>query len=465
MKEHKLLVTISNFSKPELRRLEQFLHSPYFNSRPDVTKLFQYLRKNKAPKPAEIYAVVYPDTPFDAQQLRLVMSYLQKLAEQFMAVEHWQATPGALERELTQVYRKRSLSRHFTDTIQTARTAMEAQALRNSDYFIQQSVLLWEEARFYSLKHPEDAGFLVRLSENADLIWLSQKLRYLCLHTAYRARYSSVQQLSFKTDIDRIVEGSEFLNQPAVLTWYYCLKMLEVPDEPAYFVQFKHALLENGQVFNTDEVRDLFLFAINYCIRRVNEGHSDFFHDTLDFYKDGLTKGHLFDQGVLSHFTYFNIVAAALHTRDFDWTETFIHQYRNSLERSYRDSAFSFNLARLEFARKRYDAVLSLLQHSNYHDPLLSMAAKTIALKIYYELNEMTVLEAHLEALIKYIRRKPGLGYHRNNYLNLARFTQKLVALNWNDKAEVRKLKDRIEQEQVLTEREWLLEQVGRGKG
>ena len=38
------------------------------------------------------------------------------------------------------------------------------------------------------------------------------------------------------------------------------------------------------------------------------------------------------------------------------------------LERSYRDSTYSFNLARLEFTRGRYDAVLALLQNANYYD-------------------------------------------------------------------------------------------------
>jgi tetratricopeptide (TPR) repeat protein len=139
--------------------------------------------------------------------------------------------------------------------------------------------------------------------------------------------------------------------------------------------------------------------------------------------------------------------------------EKFIPQYRTALERSYRDSAYSFNMARLKFARKAYDEALELLQHSNYHEPLLNMAAKTMSLKIYYALGEFDVLAAHLEAFIKYIRRKPGLGYHRNNYLLLAQLTQKLISLNRNDKAEVQALRQRIESEPVLTEREWLLEQ------
>lgn len=389
------------------------------------------------------------------------MSYLQKLVDQFLALEQWQNTPGAVEGELVQVYRQKGLDRHFQDSLQLATSALDRQTLRNSDYYARLGVLLWEEARHNSMRHPEDEQYLVGLSDNADLIWLTQKLRYLCLHTAYRARFNTTRSLSLREEVEDVLSKYDFLENPAISTWYYCLKMLETPDAADYFSRFKQGVLAHGLAFNQDELRDMHLFAINYCIRRVNEGQSGFFHDIMDFYKDGLEKGHLLDHGVLSHFTYHNIVAAGLHIHDYEWVEDFIPRYRNALERSYRDSAYSFNLARLKFARKAYDEALSLLQHSNYHEPLLNMAAKTIALKIYYALDELEVLEAHLEALIKYIKRKPGLGYHRNNYLHLAQYTQKLVALNWSDKAKVEALRQKIMAEQMLTEREWLLEQFG----
>lgn len=463
MKQQKLISTIHAMTRPEKRRFGQFLQSPYFNQREDVAQLYADLVETGKPGSVEeVAGWLGPGVKNAPQQARLLMSYLQKLAEQFLALEQWQRTPGAQETELIKVYRQKGLERHFQDSFQSARQILHDQPLRNSDYFGWQGVLLWEEARFNTPRHPENEARLAQLSDNADLIWLSQKLRYGCLHMAYRARFSTAQGLGLRKEIDQILSSGDFLQTPAVATWFYCLRMLESPEKLDFFQQFKTLLLQHGQIFNVDEVRDLFLFAINFCIRQVNEGKTDFFHDILDFYKDGLAKGHLFENGVLSHFTYFNIVAAALHTRDYAWTETFINEYRHSLERSYRDSAFSFNLARLEFARKRFDAALSQLQHSNYHDPLLSMAAKTIALKIYYESDEFEVLHAHLEALIKYIRRKPGLGYHRNNYLNLARYTQKLVALNWNDKSEAAKLQQKIAAEPVLTEREWLLEQFGK---
>jgi len=410
-------------------------------------------------KDSDDHAQIFPEGTYSPAALRLLMSFLQKLVDQFLALEHWQNTPAAVESDLVQAYRQKGLDRHFQDALKGAKLSLEGQSLRNSDYYVRSGILLWEEARYNSLRHPEDEQYLIGLSDNADLIWLTQKLRYLCLHTAYRTRFNSARSLSLRQEVEDILERYTFLENTTISTWYYCLKMLEEPDAADYFSRFKQGVLTHGSSFHPDELRDLHLFAINYCIRRVNEGQKGFFHDIMDFYKDGLSKGHLLDNGVLSHFTYYNIVAAGLHTHEYEWVETFIPGYRNALERTYRDSAYSFNLARLKFARKAYDEALELLQHSNYHEPLLNMAAKTMSLKIFYALGEYEVLSAHLEAFIKYIRRKPGLGYHRNNYLQMARLTQKLIHLNWNDKAEVQALRQKIADEPVLTEREWLLEQ------
>jgi hypothetical protein len=70
-------------------------------------------------------------------------------------------------------------------------------------------------------------------------------------------------------------------------------------------------------------------------------------------------------------------------------------------------------------------------------------------------------LQSHLDAMRNYIHRKRVLGYHRNNSLNIIKYTDKLLNINWHDKNEVEKLREAILKEEHLTEREWLLEKMG----
>jgi hypothetical protein len=90
---------------------------------------------------------------------------------------------------------------------------------------------------------------------------------------------------------------------------------------------------------------------------------------------------------------------------------------------------------------------------------LLALAAKAMALKIYFETGEFELLGAHLSAMKNYLRRKTTLGYHRTYYLNLVRYTQQLMVHAGDVKA-LERLHDRVRNEPALTERSWLLDQL-----
>jgi hypothetical protein len=103
------------------------------------------------------------------------------------------------------------------------------------------------------------------------------------------------------------------------------------------------------------------------------------------------------------------------------------------------------------------EAVLELLQRANYRDPLLNLAAKTLLLKTYFELDEFDLLQSHLDAMRHYIRRKHVIGYHRTNYMNIVRYTEKLLRLNFHSRKQIEAFQEAVRKEPVLTEKEWLL--------
>jgi tetratricopeptide (TPR) repeat protein len=223
---------------------------------------------------------------------------------------------------------------------------------------------------------------------------------------------------------------------------------------------FRAHLFENEQLFQAEELRDLYLLAINYCIRRLNQGEMQYAKEGLDWYKRGLASGGLLTDGVLSRFTYRNIVAMGLKVGDFEWVQSFIYEYKSLLEKQHRESMFTFNLAKLAYHRKQYQEALNLLRKAKYKDLLLNLAAKTLLLKTYYELEEWDMLESHLEAMQNYLRRKKVMGYHQTNYKNLIHYTKKLVSVSPYNKTAKEDLEKRLDNEEILTEKEWLLEQL-----
>ena len=263
--------------------------------------------------------------------------------------------------------------------------------------------------------------------------------------------------------LDQIIEYIEvqdLLRIPAISIYYYCYHAFIRPENTAFFERLKTALFEYPDLFPKEEIRGLFLLTINYCIRQLNEGNKHFQKEILDLYKEGLRKKYLLIDGVLSRYTYQNITTMGIIQKDYDWVAQFNLDYKDLLEKQFREPSYSFNTARLAYARKNYAAVLDLLQKSDYTDVLLNLGAKTIALKTYFELKEFDLLDSHMDAMKNYIRRKKIISYHRENYLNLIKFVKLLLEAQTYSHLERDQLKKDIRSVKSVAERDWLLEQI-----
>jgi len=456
-----LVLLVRSFPATEHREIRKFLSSPFFSTRKDMLPLFDRIREKPVMDKATLWSELFPTDPFDDQQLRLLMSYLHKLLETYVAVREWQNDPVGREVDLAVGYRKRGLDEQYSRARRVAERSLQKHPLRDGDYHAMRYRLMWEEYGFQTVQNPADAASFREMVHHIDASYLSNRLKLTCMAIAQRQVYHTSLETLEISEIISLAERPEWQDTPAVNLYLACYKMLRHPEEDSYFRAFSGLLADVQPVFSVEEIRGLYLQAINYCIRRLNNGEHRFFRDVLELYQAGLEREYLLEQGVLSRFTYHNIVAAALHVGELDWVNTFIHNYKALLERRYRESSFSFNLARLEYHRKRYQAVLELLQKANYRDPLLNLAARTLLLKTWYELGETELLHAHLDAMRNYIQRKKVIGYHKANYLNIVRYTDRLLRARYGDARAVSNLEQSIRSEEVLTERDWLLAQLG----
>jgi hypothetical protein len=452
---YELIITFSPIERKEVLR---FLQSPFFNLRKDVVALYEYLCRSTEPTKEQVWAVLFESETFNEPKLRLLMSYLHRLLEQYLIVKEQGADDLNGELSLATSYRKRGLKTAFDRTQKNMEKMLANQPLRNALFHEYQYRLRWEAHQSNYALNPTDISQLRDLSDGADLVYIAQKLQLICQMVAHQSIYHSTVQSDVEIVSVLLQHHAAWEDLPAIALYQHCYQMLKTPQEEAYFTAFKTALIQQSHFFPAEEMHSLFILAVNYCIRRLNAGQQHYFKEALDLYKKGLEHEYLFENGMLTRFTYHNIVAAGLFTGEHDWVRQFIYDYKNHIEKRYRDSAFSFNLARLEYTQKNHDSVLELVQKANYRDPLLNLAAKTLLLKTYYEINEFDLLTSHLDAMRNYIHRKHVIGYHKTNYLNIIKYMERVMKLLPNDRAGLEALQQSISQEEVLTERVFFLE-------
>lgn len=465
MENTRLLKLLRTFSDAELRALKKFVRSPYFNQRREVIGLLDFLEKplktgRPAPEKELAFAAVFGKEQFDDHRIRMTISFLFQLANQFLAVADFlDDTPQLLLRQAA-LLRQRKLPDHAAQARVDTASALLGRPLRNADFQQQHYQFLLEKYRAEVETNPTGPLPLQELSHQLDRAFLSRKLWQSCFMLSHQAVGNARYDFGLLDAALTHLETTTTMPEPSVAVYYCCYKALTNPSDASWFQRFKKILLQHGKLFSPDEMRDLYLLAINFCIRQYNAGNPDYLPEQFDFYRDGLTKQYFLSEGALSRYTYLNAATIGLVLHELDWTEQFIHEYRNYVKEPHRESLFSFNLARLEYHRRRLDEALKLLQKAEYKDLLLHLAAKTLQLKIFYELEEFDLLESHLQTLQTFIRRKKELGYHRENYLNTIRFTRKLLETNLYDKNARKALREEIEGTKAVAEKEWLLERM-----
>ncbi len=460
----KIIRIIQQLSKVEKRNFKKFLQSPYFNSRQDVILLFDFLSKYPSETALDkqlAWESFAGKTDLIPRELHLVSNYLSKLLQQFCIQEELANQPLTNAWLLVQHYKQRDLKDFYEDALLNAETTLKTQKLRNADYSQWGYQVFFEKYYGDHITDISDERPVQEMFDLLDQAWVSRKLRQICLLLNRQKIYKSALKVSYLPEVIVYVESIDLEVQSVIAAYYHAYRMLLQGGEAEYYFQcLKSVLIEHPTKFSTPELRELHLFALNYCVRQINASQKAYFREALTLYQEGLDQSTLFENGHLSRFTYHNIVAAGLQCQEFEWVENFMHSYKNTLERTYRDSTFSFNAAKLAYSKGKLQESLGWLQNANYRDLLLNLPAKALTLKIYYELEETEVLHSHIAALQAFIHRKRVMGYHKENYLNLIKHTHKLVTINRFDKIAVSVLRQQIEAEEPLTEKEWLLAQL-----
>jgi len=397
MEKSKLAQLLLTFSKEELRELTKFAATPFFNPRPEAAILLRLLSKTvlagkPLPNKEVVFHQIFEKEKFDDHRVRMAMTALLQTTEKYLAVRDFLQDKPAYQLRLSKVLRARNLPAQANTAWHNGMEALEHRDERNAKYHY--DFYKFEEEKFRVTLDTPEAGEadLQALSDQLDAAVLARKLWQGCFLLAHQARYNAACDFGFLNQI--LPFAQKYLHLPAVSIYYHCYLALTQAAESQNFQWFKKDLIAHDALFPPDELRDLYILAINFCTRKYNEGDLSFLRDQFDLYKIGFDKNYFLSEGVLSRFTYLNAATIGLVLREFVWVENLIKGHQRHLDPAYREGLFSFNMARLEYQKGNFGKALQLLQLAEYKETMLALAAKTIQLKIYvfFALNVTTKL-------------------------------------------------------------------------
>ncbi|MEM9918684.1 MAG: hypothetical protein AAF990_11335 [Bacteroidota bacterium] len=466
MYKSRLIEVFRALSKSERKLFDKYLHSAYFNQREDVCRLFTYLEaqmpeiKESALEKKRVYRAVFGTSSYEEKRLSYAMSFLYQHLKNFLAYEAFRQDSHQMQLLTGKAFKKRGLYRQFESEMKSLEKSIGQTDFRNIDYHYDQFQLQYEKSDYLISQRRETPDTLLTALEELNTYFLANQFKLGTSIFLLQSLSTNEGQVGLVEEFLRLAEKGKYLQKPAVALYYYGYRALQSDEPGLYFDKLRELIRDQHHHFRLEELRDIYMLAINHGIKQYNQGQKQLMEQVLDLYKEGLALKVFIRDGVLSKFTYNNIVIAGLVQKEFEWVEQFLYAYKDFLSEKDRESSFNYNLAILYYRKPDYSKAMELLRSIEFKDVMHDLYARRMLLKMYYELGENDPLESLLISFRAFIYRHKELGYYKSNYLNLIRFTNKLLQLDRYDKVASSRLQQEIEQTKAVAEKSWLLDQI-----
>ncbi|HLP94988.1 MAG TPA: hypothetical protein VK168_13185 [Saprospiraceae bacterium] len=411
----------------------------------------------------QIWKKLFPEEPYDDVNFRKLCSELMRHTTAFMAQESFMADEARQAIESLNFAVKYKIDPVQSGAMRQARHILDEKSYHSFGDFLANFEL--EQIHYammnFAVKVNTRAN-LEELSTQLDLFYLLEKLKIFSAAISQQ-RFGNFQyDLKFKEGILEYLKRFPVETVPELALYYYSFLTLIEEEEVSHYYKFRKLLDRFATLMPQPEAIELFDSALHYCTGKINKGDRSFFQEYFDLFEQAIEKGIFLQNGVLADWRYTNVVAAALGLGKIDWAEQFVENYKKHLPTDSRQNTYTFNLARVYRYQKKFNEVLDLLQNVEYEDIGVSLITKLTLLITYYERRDFELLESFLDSFQVFLNRHKHIPQQRrSNYLNLIKYTRKLIRLIPPDKKTIQKLKEEIlEKKASIVNHEWLLEKI-----
>lgn len=464
IEENKVFRALSTLSAVELTRFEKLLYSPYFNTNTKVQRLFEVLKPQLSQPQKEeleaenLFTQVFGNKAFKPVDLRLHLSYLYKLLETFFAQEQLASRPELADQLVLSGLESHGLDRLFVQKLGKTTRAIDALEVAGLHTYYNRMVLEELNYSYQSTRRSRTVdNNLERLLSAVDVHYLYQRLKYSCEILNLQNILSVQYDLGFQELLVDWFRKHPVAGVPGIDVYLQIWLTLRQPDHEPHYWELKRLLLENLTSIAREELRDMFAFVQNYCIRQANLGNNAFLSELFELYQLLLENEIISAGNRLTQFDFKNIVTVALRVNAFDWTGHFITNYTSFLEPSYRENARHYNMARLHFSRGAYRTALRELLNVSYTDVFYELDSRSLLLKTYYELGDYESFLSLASAFSMFLRRNREVSdYQRTLYRNQVRFAKKLMRVKMGGKGVPNKLLGEMQEIKQIADLNWL---------
>jgi hypothetical protein len=461
MKKHKLILLLKTCPEDELSQIELFLSSPFYNQNEDLIRLFHLLRKyhpeftDPSLSKKKLFQALYPTALYEDKQLRYLFSDLNKALERFLAVRQIEKDPYQLSPALLKSLSERGLEKAYRQVNRNLETQSSKTTAVSIEFLLHK--VRWSEIREEHFGRQQIRKFdyaLQDVADDLDKYYFLHRLKISCAMLDRQTIFQSEYALRLSDDWLQHLRSQDFFSEPVIRIYYSILQALLDEQQEDHFEDLKQFLDQPPATISVDDLKSIYLHAINYCARKIRKGRESFVKTALELYRKGIETGLLINENGLSPWAFTNVVKLSLRLQHYQWIETFIQTYALQLPEAFRENALHYNLAELYYYTQRFEQSQEHLMQVAYSDLNYYLGARVLLAKIYYETDEEEALLSLLSSFTVFLKRNRQVSSNlKQTYLNFCRFLFQIVR---RSPRQMKQLQEQIDSAKLLTDREWL---------
>jgi hypothetical protein len=465
---NKVFQTLQFLDEAVKKRLVRWLLAPGINQRKTLVQLCNILIDCVETNPtgfdrAVVWKQLMGRAAYDDVTFRKYCSDLLKLIESFLATKTLFASEEELAMATLQYVVQHRVEPLFSGALRQARHALEKQVYRTMDYYYKAYAI---ERHYYQMMDfdvkLDVRANLEEISRNLDLFYWIEKLKLYSAVLSQQKTGTHPYALDFIEEIVAHLQRYPVESAPELAVYYYSFLTLYEADKVEHYYKLRHLLDTYGQSMPQQEAIELFDSALHYCTGQLNKGNRVFLQEYFDLFEAAIQKEVFMIKGELAPWRLNNVVGVALRLGKLEWAEHFIEAHKQYLPAETRNNTYTFNLARVYRYQGKFKKVLALLRNIEYEDIGYNLISKAMLTITYYELEEYDTLDSLLESFRVFLNRHKNIPTQtRKIYLNLIKYTRRLMRLASTDKPAIALLREEITSEKANTvNHEWLLEKL-----
>ena len=449
---------LNNLSKSEFKRFELFLKSPYFNNYKTIILLFQYLKtkypyiKRENVTPSSISLIVYGEENVNNVKIRKLISDFKKLFEKFLHHEFINRRT-LTNADYLDFLNKKEMHELYSMNLNEASLLLEKTIVKDNNYYLNKFQLYRTSSLYkFNYKHSSDFKQFNESLNNLDYHFIFLKLSSFI--TIYFIKISINWKPGFNNNFSN--EIMEFIrarkkyfstHHHFIYALYLMVEMFSTMDDK-YYDTLKRYYENHKEKFRGMLISEYYTYMSSFLRLKILFSKTDSSKYRQKLYNiytqifDSKNKyNYLFISGRLEGSLFIQVVTVYLGVGDFERAVKFIGSYKKHLHIEIRDNAYNYALGVYYYYLNDLRTAVTYYNKISNKDPMYRYSRKVALIKLYYELNELFLMETEMKNLYQFSYRYKGNfknGEMIPILLKYFRMLIKLKSINPRDKRTIR---------------------------